>query len=331
METSELLAMLRPLLHDRKGALTCVGRMPRQIEEICVTPLEPADVSAATLVVAPAAVFGPAVAIGDAAWAHPGGLLAELFGAIGVMREDPLALGRTKLRKLTVFVPETHLDILRDAVSAAGAGSIGSYSDCTFTAHGEGTFLPLPGAKPYLGSVGARAKVAEARLEAIYPPYREEAVLVAMRQVHPYEEIAYDVLELENRDPTYASVRQGTVEPVSADAILEQVLRVSGSNAIFVSGSDRVVRHVLCGRGIHLTRALARTQPDLVLTDHLEVAELTALHRAGALVAELRDLETCALQHAAKRLGSALPIPVREASEGLVWRRYGKHRNIDRS
>ncbi len=329
METSELLEALRPLLHDSLGDLKLVGRLPPAVEEILVTLREPSNLDPRTLIVTPRATLGPAAEIGGAALAHPDGLLADLFAAFGARREEPLACGRTGLRKLTVFVPETHLERLRQAIAAAGAGRIGRYSECSFAAHGEGTFRPLQGATPFLGSVDKRAFVEEARLEAVYAPYREQAILAAMRAVHPYEEIAYDILALENPDPTYGPVRFGIIEPVPAYAVLEKVLQVTGSNALFVCDGDRLVRSVLCGSGRQLATALSETQPDLVLTDRIAPADAISLHRRKVHIAELQDLEACALRHLTRRLRKSLPVPVREASEGLVWRSFRHQESIE--
>ena len=322
METSELLSTLQPMLHDRWGVMRTVGRLPRGVEEVVVALAEPDQVGPAAIALASEATLGPAVPIGDAALAHPGGLLADLLSGIGVTREVALPYGRARLRKLTVFVPETHLDAVREAIIAAGAGHIGRYADCTFTLHGEGSFRPLAGAHPYLGSPGKREIVAEARVEAVYAPYREQAILAAMRLAHPYEEIAYDIVELENPDPTYGAVRLGMIEPVPAYAVLEKVLHITGSNALFVSGGDQLTRRVLLGSGQDLVAAAHETQADFVVTNHIAPADAALLHRRGAAIAELHDLEICALRHLAARLRRSLPIPVREASEGLVWRSF---------
>ena len=331
MQTRDVLAELRPWLHDPYGELRLVGRMPGEVREILVTLGEPADPPPGTLVVAPHAVHGPAVAIGDAALAHPEGLLASLLTAVGARREEPVGSGRAHLRKLTLFVPESHLGAVRDAITGAGAGRIGRYSDCTFTLHGEGTFRPLPGSHPFLGREGSREFVPEARLEAVYAPYREAAILAAMREAHPYEEIAYDIVELANPDPTYGSVRLGDIEPRPAAAALEQVLSASGSNALFVCDGGRLVRRVALGRGEALHGALDGMDPDLVVTDRMPPATALSLHARGATIAELRDLDACAMHRLATRMQDAVSVPVRDAAEGLVWRSWETKDGIDRS
>ena len=98
-------------------------------------------------------------------------------------------------RKLVVFVPANALDRVRDAVFAAGAGRIGAYERCSWYAEGTGTFLPLAGADPAIGEVGAEERVSEFRLETVFPSARRAEVVDALRAAHPYEEPAYDIFE----------------------------------------------------------------------------------------------------------------------------------------
>jgi hypothetical protein len=99
-------------------------------------------------------------------------------------------------RKLVVFVPEDSLDDVRDALFAAGAGRIGAYERCSWYTAGTGTFLGAEGTAPALGESGREERVAELRLETVYPPGREPEVLAALRAAHPYEEPAFDLYAL---------------------------------------------------------------------------------------------------------------------------------------
>ena len=85
---------------------------------------------------------------------------------------------------------------MRDALSAAGAGRIGDYSDCSFATAGTGQFKPLTGANPTIGEVGRLERVAETKLEMILPRDRRAAVVAALRAAHPYEEPAFDLFEI---------------------------------------------------------------------------------------------------------------------------------------
>lgn len=103
-----------------------------------------------------------------------------------------------KLYKLVVYVPQDYEGTLRQALGDAGAGHLGNYSHCTFASLGSGTFLPLEGTQPFLGSQGQLEEVAEARVETVVPKRILNKVLQAMFAVHPYEEVAYDLIPLAN-------------------------------------------------------------------------------------------------------------------------------------
>ncbi|HJQ49935.1 MAG TPA: hypothetical protein VJ838_05430 [Gaiellaceae bacterium] len=99
-------------------------------------------------------------------------------------------------RKLVVFVPREALDAVREALFAAGAGRIGDYEHCSWYTEGTGTFLGGEGTSPNVGRAGREERVAELRLETVFPADRQDDVLTALRRAHPYEEPAFDVYEL---------------------------------------------------------------------------------------------------------------------------------------
>ena len=99
-------------------------------------------------------------------------------------------------RKLVVFVPREALETVRDAVFAAGAGRIGDYERCSWYAAGTGTFRGGDKSDPSIGERGREERVAELRLETVYPEEREAEVVAALRGAHPYEEPAFDLYPL---------------------------------------------------------------------------------------------------------------------------------------
>jgi hypothetical protein len=99
-------------------------------------------------------------------------------------------------RKLVVFVPREALDTVREALFAAGAGRIGDYERCSWYTDGTGTFLGGESTSPSVGQSGREERVAELRLEMVYPPERELDVVRALREAHPYEEPAFDLYPL---------------------------------------------------------------------------------------------------------------------------------------
>ena len=98
--------------------------------------------------------------------------------------------------KIVVFVPETHADVVRKAIGESGAGNIGNYSHCSFSVKGKGRFLPLDGANPTVGKIGEFEEVNEERIEFVCNKEDVEKVVAAMKSVHPYEEVAYDIYPL---------------------------------------------------------------------------------------------------------------------------------------
>lgn len=154
---------------------------------------------------------------------HPEGVNRALAEALGLRAPRPLRVtGRETLYKLVVYVPAGYEARLRDALFRAGAGQLGRYSQCSFAGRGEGTFLPLEGARPFAGQVGVRHHQPESRLEVLVAERGRVHVLEALRAAHPYEDIAYDLLRLENDGPARAlglvgaPARQGRLDRFAA-------------------------------------------------------------------------------------------------------------------
>jgi hypothetical protein len=98
--------------------------------------------------------------------------------------------------KLVYFVPEEARDATREACFAAGGGHIGAYERCSWYTAGTGTFLPGEGAEPSIGAVGEEERMAEYRVEMVVPEEALRAVVDALREAHPYEEVAFDLIPL---------------------------------------------------------------------------------------------------------------------------------------
>jgi hypothetical protein len=98
--------------------------------------------------------------------------------------------------KLVFFVPESHVESVKSAVFAAGAGRIGDYEHCAWQVLGEGQFRPLQGSNPYIGSQNVLEKVSEYRVELVCADEHIAGAVAALRAAHPYEEPAFDVTRL---------------------------------------------------------------------------------------------------------------------------------------
>lgn len=100
--------------------------------------------------------------------------------------------------KITVYIPVSHVDSVKNALFAAGAGRVGDYDSCAWQVLGEGQFRPLAGANPFIGTVNALERVAEYRVELVCEEPYLHAAIAALKQAHPYETPAYDVVALLN-------------------------------------------------------------------------------------------------------------------------------------
>jgi hypothetical protein len=112
--------------------------------------------------------------------------------------------------KFVVYVPETHADIVREALGKACAGTIGDYAYCSFSVKGVGRFLPLDSAHPAIGEVGKLEAVAEEQVQTVCYKDELQKVIDAVNRVHPYEEVAYDVhpLVLNSHETTYKNKKR---------------------------------------------------------------------------------------------------------------------------
>ena len=143
----------------------------------------------------------------------PGGTNDLLAETLRLKNIQPLHITRQEsLTKLVVFVPRGQEDKVREAMAEAGAGIIGNYSYCSFQTPGTGSFKASREAHPLIGEIGEMEKVEEYRLEMLVPESKINSVISAMRQVHPYEEVAFDIYTLKNPGRLYGLGRVGDLE-----------------------------------------------------------------------------------------------------------------------
>lgn len=167
-----------------------------------------------------------------------GGVNDLLLDKLPVKNRRPfIPTHQEKLLKLVVFVPISHVDAVRDALSKAGAGHIGNYSHCTFQSKGNGTFMPLEGTNPYIGDKGKLEIVDEMKIETIVKEKEIQKVVSAMKNAHPYEEVAYDLYPLENAGEKLGLGRVAILEePVTLQKFAEMVKDAFKVDGIRITG-----------------------------------------------------------------------------------------------
>jgi dinuclear metal center YbgI/SA1388 family protein len=198
--------------------------------------------------------------------------------------------------KLVVFAPVDAAEQVRTAITRAGAGAIGAYDSCTFSSPGEGRFRPLEGADPAIGGVGELEVVDEVRIESVYPRPRRRAVVEALRSAHPYEEPAFDLIELADvpggavtgagPEPTRGHGRVGDL--AGSVTLREFAAQVAGAflptaHGVRVAGDpERPVRRVAVGAGSgeSLLESARRSGADVFVTSDLKH------HRASEFLEE---------------------------------------------
>lgn len=126
------------------------------------------------------------------------------------------------LQKLVTFSPEKNAIDVRNALFKAGAGAIGKYDECSFNVKGEGTFRAGEGSHPYVGKQGELHVEEEIRIEVIFPTLIQNQLIRALKEAHPYEEVAYYIQQLENVRNDIGSGLTGELqEPLSENQLLE--------------------------------------------------------------------------------------------------------------
>lgn len=238
----------------------------------------------------------------------PGGVNDMLAGALGLEACAPLQpTFAEQLYKLVVYVPAGHLEAVRDAAFAAGAGRIGRYGRCGFVLEGEGSFLPEEGADPFIGRTGTEERVRESRFETIVPASLRSGVVNAVIAAHPYEEVAYDVLVLEQTASAAGLGRVGTLpDSMPLGQFAERVKRSYGVPALRVVGPvSRPVRRVavLGGSGRSYVKQAIAARADVFVTGDIDHHTAHDALAAGlALVDPGHHIEQIMKRGAAARL-----------------------------
>ncbi len=181
----------------------------------------------------------------------PGGVSGRLAERLGLRGVEVLAPREKGVMKLVFYTPEAYVGRVREAVWEAGGGCIGRYEACSFNCEGAGTFrAAAPECRPFVGSVGELHAEREIRTEVVVPKERISAAIRALREVHPYEEPAYDLIPLALPDPRVGLGCVGELpEEVPVAEFLGRVARAIGASCLKHSpiASETVRRVAVCG------------------------------------------------------------------------------------
>jgi len=211
--------------------------------------------------------------------------LDNIHSGVSMMMADRLGLKNTQvlapkknlLKQLITYVPKESAEKVRNALFNCGAGSVGEYSECNFSVEGEGSFRPSEKSNPVIGKACERTQVNEQRIEMIFPIYLESSIVATLKKTHPYQEVAYSIISLDN---SHSYVGSGMIGELS-----ESVNELGFLKSLKVKLKSDCVRHTkvlnknikkvaLCGgAGSFLLKAARSAGADIFITGDFKYHE----------------------------------------------------------
>ncbi len=192
---------------------------------------------------------------------------------LGIRNTQILKPQSGTLMKIYSYCPPSHIDQVKDAIFRSGGGNIGKYSECSFEVLGKGSFKPEDGSDPFSGEQGIRQEEQELKFEVLFEKKHRSRILKALFKAHPYEEVAYEIIQLENQNQDVGSGLIGDLEQaMAADAFLKMLkerlnLKVIKHNKVV---SEKIQKVAICGgSGSFLLDAAISAGADAFVTGDL--------------------------------------------------------------
>ncbi|MCH7414240.1 Nif3-like dinuclear metal center hexameric protein [Belliella sp. R4-6] len=205
------------------------------------------------------------------------GVNKRISDKIGLVNTSILSPKKNLLSKLTTFAPQKDAEEVSNALFAAGAGNIGEYSDCSFMVEGKGTFTPSPKANPKIGQKGIAHIEHETRIEVIVPSHLERKIIAALKEAHPYEEVAYYFQKIENENQDVGAGMVGELPRKMDERDFLEMLK-SNMNLQVIKhtklNSKQVKKVAVCGgAGIFLLPDAKRSGAEIFITSDIKYHE----------------------------------------------------------
>ena len=205
------------------------------------------------------------------------GVNRKLADKLGLLKTRILKPMSGKLLKVSVYCPLKSAELVRNAMFEAGAGSIGNYDQCSFSVAGKGSFRAQAGTHPFVGEIGKLHLEDEMLIQVVVPDYALDKVIHAMKQVHPYEEVAFDIFQLQNDFEQVGAGMIGELEREKTEKeFLAHVCEVIGIPCLRHSHllGKKVKTVAICGgSGFFLLPDARRNQADVFLTADVKYHE----------------------------------------------------------
>lgn len=198
------------------------------------------------------------------------GVNEKIANKLNLQNIKILAPKKGLLKKLSTFVPIKNQEEIRNAIFNAGAGHIGNYDQCSFNNEGTGTFRALENTNPHVGTIGKQHQEKEIKIEVIFPGYIENKVISALIKTHPYEEVAYDIIQLQNTNLQIGSGMIGELQnPINTIDFLTSLKTTMNTACVrYTNPHKKEIKTVaLCGgAGSFLLNNAMAQQADVFIT-----------------------------------------------------------------
>lgn len=205
------------------------------------------------------------------------GVNYEIAKRIGLNDLKILAPKSGILNKLVFYVPTEERATVLEALFSAGAGEIGNYSECSFRSIGLGTYKPSEAANPYEGQFGIRSEVEEERVEVLVDQYKSYQIIQALKNVHPYEEVAFELYAIENQNQMVGAGMIGELdESQELETFLAHLKKTFNCDSIRYTSSigKQIKRVAICGgSGSFLLKRAIQSQADIFITGDFKYHE----------------------------------------------------------
>ena len=206
----------------------------------------------------------------------PEGVSYKMAEKLSLKKIKTLDVTSDNLKKIAVFVPKTHEKKVREAILNAGAGHIGNYDNCSFNSEGIGTFQALEGSNPFVGKKNEIHFENEIRIEAIFPSNLKNEIIQAMLAAHPYEEVAYDIYTLDQKDNSIGLGKVGELAEAMEEKDFLQLLKKKFNlqNLRFSPLRNKKIKKVaVCGGSCSFLIQKAKQKADVFVTADIKYHE----------------------------------------------------------
>lgn len=223
------------------------------------------------------------------------GVNSILAKKLGINNPEILLPSNSRLNKIVCFCPISHADKVKQSMFNAGAGKIGNYDNCSFNIEGTGSFRALEYANPFVGNIGKTHYEKEIRIETIVPDFKTSGVIKSMIIAHPYEEVAYDIYQLENKSTLTGA---GMIGELNEEMEIIDFLHLVKNklNAQFIKHNKLLKRKVkkiaICGgSGSFLINTAHRKNADIYITGDIKYHEFFE-HQGEMTIVDAGHYET---------------------------------------